>query len=371
MTLRTGSTSLAPVQSALFAKKPGSSENWFNGKHQLNASSRVDAMQILNALMTAVQSGQVSMGDPSVGATHEETAATKRARNDLFLKAHDQYKNGDVKLWAETGAAISADVSQTSNRDGIMRRYLTRAEIPQGGLARIRLKVPNVLAVSASSPTQLQPAFVKGNYITPPEFTIKANVRITEIDIVQGSDELLDDTFLQCQEQIMVEEDRIFKNALDTTIGLNNPLQILAGGLTPTSLASLRGQLLSWGLPAQNILMASDVWADIVGNANVWGNLFDPVTQFEIVQTGFLGSILGLGITSDAYRVVQKQVFNAGEVYVLTAPEYLGVYTDRGPVQASPRDSYDDGVPARGWFFYEIMSITIANARGVVKGIRA
>ena len=50
------------------------------------------------------------------------------------------------------------------------------------------------------------------------------------------------------------------------------------------------------------------------GNAAEWGNLFDPVTQFEIIQTGFIGTLLGLGMTTDAFRV---------------RPRTHGVYTDR------------------------------------------
>jgi len=365
MTLRLGSTAKSPM----VAYKPGSREPWFNGKHELNAGSRKEALQVMASLLQEIKAGSVQMATPAEVDHQVEARAARVEANKMLIEAY--HNKTDPSVWAETGAAISSEISITSNRDGIMRRYLSRAEIPQGGLARIRVKYPNVVAVSAAGPSQLEAAFVKGQYITPPEFYVKANVRITEIDIVQGSDDLLDDTFQQCQEQIMVEEDRVFKKALDTTVGLYNPLQLLAGGLTPTSLSSLRSTLLNWGLPAQGILMASDVWNDIIGNANVWGNLFDPVTQFEVVQTGFLGTIFGMGITSDAYRVVQKQVFNPGEIYILSSPEYLGVYTDRGPVQASPRDQYDDGVPARGWFFFEIISETIANARAVVKGIRA
>jgi len=364
MSIYLRSRHIAP--SALTTKRPGTNELWFGGNHQINAGSRQELLVQLANLKNAVETGQVSLSD-NAPKSHEEIAALKSDKRSYFMSA---YRDRTGATWAETGAVIGAEVSQTALRDGFMRRFMIRADIP-AGIVRVRLKVPNVTAVVASGASQMWPQLVHGYYILPPEFYVKANVRIEERDIFQGSDDLLDDAFALCQEQIMVEEDRVYKRALDVTVGISNPQQLLVGGLTPSSIAALRGAILNWGLAPQNILMASDVWGDIVGNAAEWGNLFDPVTQFEIIQTGFIGTLLGLGITTDAFRVVTQKVLNAGEVYCLASPETHGVYTDRGPVAAIPKDSYEDGVPARGWSFWELISVTVANARSVVKGVRS
>ena len=71
---------------------------------------------------------------------------------------------------------------------------------------------------------------------------------------------------------------------------------------------------------------------------------------------------------TDAYRVPQQKVLNAGDIYLLTSPEFLGAYTDRGPVVANEvnASSSGHGVPARGWHLFETMSMTVANSRGIV-----
>lgn len=366
MSIQLRSRHVAP--SALTSKRPGTNELWFGAKnHQINAGSQKELLVQLANLQQAVASGQVSLSNPD--QSQAELAAVKADKRAHLMSAYRDRSVGST-TWAETGAVIGAEVSQYALRDGFMRRFMLKADIP-AGIVRVRLKTPNVTAIVASGPSQMWPQLVHGYYILPPEFYIKANVRIEERDIFQGSDDLLDDAFALCQEQIMVEEDRIYKQGLDATIGIANSQQMLVGGLTPAGIAALRGAVLNWGLAPQNILMASDVWGDIVGNAAEWGNLFDPVTQFEIIQTGFIGTLLGLGITTDAFRVVTQQVLNPGEIYCLSDPSTHGVYTDRGPVAAIPKDQYEDGVPARGWMFWELMSITVANARSVVKGIRS
>jgi hypothetical protein len=175
--------------------------------------------------------------------------------------------------------------------------------------------------------SELRAQLAREKYLFPPEFYIKANMKVEEREILQGSSDILEDVFFNGQEQLMVQEDTLMKQLLDAAVSVGvNPLKILAGGLTPTSLVDMRNDVIRWNLPAASILMASDLWSDIIGNAAVWGNLFDPVSQFEIIQTGFLGTLLGMQILTDAYRNPQLRVLNAGEIYILSTPEMLGGY---------------------------------------------
>jgi hypothetical protein len=116
--------------------------------------------------------------------------------------------------------------------------------------------------------------------------------------------------------------------------------------------------------------MASDSWEDVVSNT-AFGAWFDPVSQYEIVTTGYLGTLLGLRLTTDAYREPQLRVLNQGDLYIISTPEFHGAYTDRGPVQSKETDGTDDGVVSRGWLFWEIMSMTVHNGKSIVKGVRS
>jgi len=353
-----------PESSALLARRPGG-ETFFNQAGALNADNGKDAIMQLGALISAASQNQLVFKTPDEIEKSNVTVATSRE----LVKA--AYSDRTGPRWMETAAAIGAELSETSDREGFMRRLFIRGEVAQGAQPRVRLRWKNVTAIVASSASQNQAVFARDKYFYPPEFYVTGNVRIEEREIQQGSGDLLEDAYFNTMEQIMVKEDKIWKTQADASVNLLNPLQVLAGGMTPASLVAMRTTITRWGIPAQMMVMASDLWNDIIGNAAAFGNLFDPVTQFEIIQTGYLGTLLGMGIITDAFRYPQLKVLNSGEVYILGAPEQHGVYTDRGPVASEPRDSFNDGVPARGWFFYELLSMTLVNARLVVKGLRS
>lgn len=355
-----------PAIPAVHANFRGSKESIVGRNGEINAGSTKELMSRLVDLASMVAQGDVAM--------HEEVASTpaeqKRARQEAVTAGY--YSAQGSREWATLGAAVSADLVETADRDGFMRRLLTRVEVAQGTVPRIRVKQKNVVAIMAASAVENRPTMLRDKYLVPSEFYIKYNMRVEERELAQGSGDILEDKFYETQEGIMVQEDRKFVSLLDETIGIANELQILAGGLSPATLQAMRGQILRWNLPAQTLLFASDVLDDIVGQgAGTFGGYFDPVSQLEIVQTGMIGTLFGMQVMTDAYRNPTLKVLNQGDIYVMSNPEMLGAYTDRGPVQSQEVNSYADGSPSRGWNFYELISMVVHNARGVVKGVRS
>jgi len=345
-------------------KRPGSVERIVGNNGHINANNKADLMSQIQALITASNSGSVDMTQA------ESNKVTAAANREKLVTAWDAWSAGDRKPWTVLGSAIGAELSVAADRDGFMRRVLLQGDVTQGSLPRVRVKQKNVIGAMATGPTTLTATVVRDNYLLPPEFYVVANVRVEEREIAQGSGDILEDKFFEGNEAVMVREDRQLKNLLDSTIGLYNSQQILAGGLSPATFSAMRSSVTRWNIPAQTALMASDLWQDITGNS-LFAQWFDPVSQYEIVTTGYLGQILGLGLITDAFRQPTLKVLNAGEIYVLGAQEMLGAYTTRGPVNATPQDNYADGVPARGWSFWELLTETVANGRAVVKGIRS
>src|SRR6266481_5982133 len=300
---------------------------------------------------------------------NQVTAADVQTRNQKLSAAF--YTQNNSRPWANMGAAVSADLSEAADREGFMRRLLLKVDVANGTIPRIRVKQKNIIALIASSGLDNRPVYLRDKYITPPEFYIKHNIRVEEREIVQGSGDILEDKFFETQEGIMVQEDRKFISLLNDTIGIANSNQLLAGGLSPATLSQMRTQILQWNLPASTLLIASDVLNDIVGQgANTFGGYFDPVSQFEIVQTGMIGTLMGMQVITDSYRAPTLKVLNAGDIWVLSNPEMLGAFTDRGPVQSQEVNSYMEGSPARGWNFFELLSMTITNQRSAVHGSR-
>jgi hypothetical protein len=356
------------MPSPLYLKKQGSNERYFSEKnHEINAGDKKELIEVIAGLLAQSQRGEINMQAPA-DDYQAELAAAKIERRDAFVKAY--YAGTQSQEFKELGAAIGAEVSEVADRMGFMRRFFVKGDVVQGSTVRIHVKTANVTALKASSASQCQPEFVREKYIVPPEWYVEANIMVEERDIQQGAGDILENAFKRTNEQIMVQEDQTIKMLFDNSIGIANNQQILAGGLTPSSLAAIREPILTWGLTPLHLLFAANVWTDISGNAAAWANLLDPVSQYEMVQTGFLGTLFGLGLITDGWRDPNQKVLAQGEIYITSLPDTLGVYTERGPVRSTPIDQRINGRPARGWYFDELVSMTLANPRGVVKATR-
>ena len=343
--------------------RTGSAMKWFTDGGELNATDNKDAMKALGSLMSASSSGRVNWGDPNAIETASDRAAEREAATAAY---HDRSSS----LWQETGAGISATIYQTAKREGFLRRFLQEGELLGGTIPRVQTRFQNVQMIVSPEVMVLVPQIVRQKYFFPPEYYVLGNIRVEERDIQQGASDILEDAYNRATEQMNVVEDRVLVGQLDACVG-TNPLYILSGGATPSNIAAMRTSLITWGLNAGQWIISADYWTDIAGNAAAWGNLFDPVTRYELVQTGYLGTLFGMGVTTDGFRDPLQQVMSPNDCYILADAANLGAYTDRGPAKAVEQNQYADGIPGRGWFFHELLSTTVVNSRAVAKGHRA
>lgn len=348
----------------LEAYRPNSNERLVGHNGEINANSRADLAKNLAIILEMASSGVIAPAEPNT----VKPANSEQRRAELA----NAYQDTTTGNWLEMGATIAGEVSEVATRDGFMRRLMFKFDAPTQGRILIRVRNNQVMAMIAGSPSHMWPRWIRENdrYIEPPEFYVKANIRVDEIELRQSPGDILEEKFIETTQSIMVQEDRTLKTLMDQAVTQFGQLQYLAGGLTPSNLGLLKAEVDRWGLPSQSILMTTDGMADLTTSA-AFGTWFDPVSQFEVVSTGKVGNILGCQVLTDAWREPTLKVLNAGEVYILAAPELFGVYTDRGPVDARAVDNYADGMPARGWTFFEILSMVAFNAKAIAKGIRS
>jgi hypothetical protein len=339
----------------------GSKEKIVGNNGELNASSKADLLKRLVELAEMVNSGEVDVDSP------EPEKINQKEKEKIITAA---YADRTGSSWTELGSSMAANVKETADREGFMRRLLVKGDLSQGNKPLVRVQVKNVTAIVAASESHHYPQMLRDKEIYPPEFTVKTNIRINEIELAQRPTDIMEEKFFESQEAIMVGEDRTWKRMVDQTVGLQNDLSYLAGGLTPSTLSFLQQQVNRWGLQASNALVTSEIIQDLQGNSS-FGAWFDPVSKLELIQTGLVGTLLGMSVMTDSFRHPNLKVLEPGEIYVTSTPETHGTYTDRGPVQSQDVNSYNDGIPARGWFMYEILSMVIHNARSVAKGVRS
>ena len=339
-------------------KLMGSNEHLVGSDGNINASSKKDMMRIISAMMNAHESGEIN--------DRQETLASIKERHETVAAAFEDRNGG---RWTEMGAYLAGELSESADREGFLRRVLKQEEVIQGTVPRIRVRRKNVSAMVATGPGEVQYQIARDQYYYPPEFPISANLRIEDREIYQGTGDIMEDKFIEGQEAIMVAEDRTYISIVAQLLNINNPVQLLVGGLTPSNLAYLRDLITRYNIPAVTALMASNIWTDITGNA-AWMEAFDPVSKYELHTTGYLGTLLGLNLITDAYRHPALRVLQSGEIDIIGAMENHGAYTSRGPVQSKETDGYNEGQAARGWYMSEMLSMLVFNPRSVARGIR-
>lgn len=329
---------------------------------EINANDKKELLRNIAHMFTQMSEGQVMQGFETKAAEQQQQLTVAEKNENLITALNDPEKKRVL------GAVMADELSETANREGFMRRFFQECPISQGQWPRIRINYKTQFGMLASGPEQIQPLFIRNKWVMPPEFFNTTNILIDEREIVQSTGDILEEKMFEGNEAIMVKEDITFKRLIDGLVGVSNPLVTLASGFTPSSLATMRSNLLAAQLPADTMLFATDVWDDILTNTS-FVNWYDPVSQYEIVQTGVIGRLMGLNLVSDAYRVPQLRVLSAGEIYVFPRGEFLGGFTSRGPVQANETNAATNGqgIPARGWFMFEILSMVAHNPAAVVK----
>jgi len=325
---------------------------------EVNASSNTDlGMQIAKLLQVA--STQQVLTDTQ--ASRMETA---KAHKEAVTAAFNS-----KEAHAELGEAMAEEIYQAANREGFMRRFLARLDVGQGQIPQVRMRMKNVVATVASSPVKVATQLIRDNLYFPPEFYIHARPYVEQRDINQSSADVLEEKYIEALEGIMVQEDRVWYNLANATVNVANNLTNIVGTMNPTALAALRNQVTRWNIPASNLLIANDIWNDIIGDS-AFSALIDPVSKHELLLTGQLGTILGMTIYSDAFRHPQHKVLNQGDIFVIGDAVNHGTYSDRGGVDSQPIDGSIEAIPGRGWYLHESISAVIANARSVAKARR-
>lgn len=339
-------------------KLPGSKEYLVGANGELNGDSKQELLGRIAGLLEVASTGKVTVT--------ETAAELRQQRRETLLAAHKANNNQD---WLELGAALAGKIQEAMPREGFARLLLAEGDAPAGGLPTLRAQVRNVTAMVVGTALALAPQWVDDTQRTIPEFIIHANLLISELTIAHETTDILEEKYNEGLEAIMVEEDRFWKRMADELVGVANPLQLLVGGLTPSNLASMIELISQWSIPAGGILTGGAAVRDILVST-AFTEWLDPVSRMELVMAGRLGMIMGLPISTDFHRTPNLKVLDPDDIYVVATPEYHGSFTDRYGVQSRETDGTINGSPSRGWYMWEMLSMSIHNARSVAKGKR-
>lgn len=331
---------------------------------ELNAYDKRDLLNKQVQFLTAASQGLVA-SDGQVLASEQIANRVNESKQELMAMFADQSGNTQKVL----GEKIADALYVTANRSGFMRKYLAKQTVEQGSIPRFPVRQKNVVAVMSTSPTKIRTQIVQDNWYTPPELQIIARPYVTQNELNQSAGDVLAEKYNEAIEALMVTEDRMWYNQVQALSNVENEQMVIPGQLTPFGLSQVSQKVMRWGLKPAHILMASDLYQDIIGNSEFY-TAVDPVARHELLLTGQLGVLYGMTITSDAYRFPEHKVLGAGEFYVISDEINHGAYSDRGGIMSTPTDITTERTPGRGWVLQETIAMCVANARSVAKGLR-
>lgn len=326
---------------------------------EINASSKRDMMLTIARMMEAAVTQDI----------HTEDEARNRAQISKIQRDMMVASFSDKQVHQELGEIMAEDLYIAGNRDGFARRFMIKQELTQGQVPRVKMRSKNVSAIIASGPSRIETQITQDPAFWAPEFDLVARPFVQKREIDQSVSDVVDEKYVEGLEGIMVAEDRTWKGLADKTVGLDNPLTNIVGTLTPAGLMVVKNYVTSYNIPARYLLLANDLWNDIVSDAT-WLAAIDQVSKHEVLLTGQLGTVYNMDIISDAFRHPNHKVLNRGEFYVIGDAINHGAMTDRGGVESTPTDISTERTPGRGWVLVETISMVVANSRSLAKGIR-
>ena len=363
-----GGTQYKTPQRAIVAtdfKLQGSREQFVGHDGHINASNKQDlAMQIARAMQ------MVNSPNGGIELLTEESATQREQKRKIRREIVQAAFQSKDRL-SEAGVELAAEINITSNRDGFMRRFFTKQDLADGQWPHARMRYKNTTAILHVSAIQIETQVVRDQEFFPQEDYITARLIIPKLDLVRTTDDLLDEKFIEGLEAVMVTEDRYFLRLANNSIGTENNFTNIVGTMTPLALGALRNQVTRWGIPARFWLIANDLWTDMIGGQGFFSaEGLEPMSRHELMIGGYLGTLLGMDIISDAFRHPGHKVLEQGEMYVIGDPSNLGQFSDRGGIESQPIDITHERIPGKGWVMNEIISMILVNARGIAKGKR-
>lgn len=320
----------------------------FDNKGEINAYDKQDAIKQIAKFANLLNSGASQMGTAPASQRYTE------AQKEELLKMALTSERGKVAL----GQAMANPIRRNLDYQGIGRKALRIDPLPQGALPVYDVDI-EVEAVVVSSHGAVPESRIQGDRVTVPEFEIVANPTVRIREVKQRRFNVIDRAQQLARQEIQAQEDANIFAALDFASTIENTAVAFAGatGVTRNTLNDLVVQVDRWDLVTSKIFMNIEQFADIRKFNN---DVFDPVTQREVLQTGLFGHIW----TAD---IIVSKVVPAGTIYCTADPEFVGVMPIRQDIEVIPADEPKE--LKLGWVVSEIVGIAIVNPRGVAKAV--
>jgi hypothetical protein len=329
----------------------------FDDKGEINASSKVEALQKIAGLLEDLASGEhnvektASFGD---GLGVEESDAMLKT---AFQDPHSE----EFRL---VGQALLNPIKEVIDYEGMARKVFAPRSVKSGEVVRYDKDVfvkAWVIGVDGQTPESQ----AEGKYVYPPEFEVTANVSLELKDKFRAQFDIVARAADRARQSIEHAEDVAMVNALQAAGNAENVTTLFAT-LNTAALEGMRYQIERHRLVCDKFLINRQEVSDLI---NVVAANVDPVTQRELLMAGYIGNFLNAKIITTA-GTQTFEILQPGEAIAVTAPEYLGGMPIRVELFSEPYNQMMLGLPRQGWFWYELLGMFVNTPGGVALGQR-
>ena len=327
----------------------------FTDSGELNASSKKDALEKIRGLLDGQSSGEFQV------EARANTLKTAGGDSDAIIRQAMSDPNSPE--FAKAGQQLLMPIKEVIDYETITRKLWVPRSVKQGVVVRYDKDV-YVTGWSIAEDGQTPISQVEGAYVYPADLQVTAYPSIELKDVYRAQYDILARAQERARQEIEHQEDLAAVNLLRAGGATENPLTLFPT-LNIGAFESLRYQIERHRLICSAFLIHRREMSDIV---NTVRSQVDPVTQRELVMAGFIGSILNAMIVTTAGTNNQFQVLDPGEVIAVTLPEYLGGLAVRVDLMSEPVTRMHEGIPQRGWFWYEMFALCLINSKGVALG---
>ena len=307
----------------------------FTDGGEINAGNRKDVLKMLATAANALASGQELVTADE--ATAKENEVKRQAHRRDVLAAITAGTKDAVEGAAMVGAEIAGAINESVNRVGFTRALCKFQDLVQGQRPEISIQDKDVIAAVLSGPVQARLQIVRENVLMPPEVSITSRIIIEAKKVNQSRRDLLAEKYAEGVEHVLVNEDRMWKTGADLLIEANNQQFSHTGTIKPGVLGLGLKMITGYNLPADCIVISSSLFANLITDT-AFEDIIEGVTRLEILKTGMLGTLYGMTVLTDGTREPRQKVLDAGEIYFVSSPEFVGEYSDRGGVTAPAVD---------------------------------
>lgn len=252
-------------------------------------------------------------------------------------------------------ASMISPLRQRRDYTSCARKAFYVEQLPDGAMP-VYDKDPDVTAYMVAEQGENILSVAKSQRIHVPLFEIASNPQIPLTEIRQRRFDLVDRALDKAKAEIQAGEDtRVFATIDATAADATNPNKDIAvtGNLTSGAIIDAFGNIEQHDLRVSTIFMNAKDFADL---RRFDRDTLDPITQGELLHTGYMANLYGA-------KIIVSRIVPVGTVYICAEPEFFGRIAVRTELTVL---SADDPVGRKiGFSVFEQIGVVCHNPLGI------